>query len=54
MLANKVGPFYDSFTNNDIDDHAYRIHINWRGERKLVTLQMISDLTGIPLILGLN
>jgi len=49
-----VEEFYDSFTNNDIDDHAHGIHINWRREKKVVTFQMISDLTRITLALGLN
>ena len=53
-IPSLVAEFYDSFTNNDMDDHAHKIHINWRGERKCVTLQMISDLTEISLALGLN
>ena len=33
-----VEKFYNSFTNNDIDDHAHRIQINWREERKVLDL----------------
>jgi len=50
----QVEEFYNSFTNDDINDHAHKIHMNCRGERKVVTLQMISDLTEISLTLGLN
>jgi len=46
--------FYDSFTINGIDDHTQRIPINWTGDRKVVTLQMILDLTKITFDLGLN
>ena len=53
-ISNLVEEFYSSFTNNDIDDHAHSIYINWIGEMKVVDLQLLSDLTGIPLTLGLN
>ena len=53
-IPSLVEEFYNNFTNNDIDDHAHRIYINCRGERKVFNLQLLSDLTRIPLALGLN
>ena len=46
--------FYNSFTNSDIDNHAHRICINWRGERKVLDLQSLSNLSRIPLVRSLN
>ena len=53
-IPSLVKEFYNTFTNKDIDNHAHRIHINWRGERKVMDLQLLSNLTRIHLALGLN
>ena len=53
-IPSLVEEFYNSFTNIDIDHHTHRIHIYWRGEMKVVDLQFLLDLSGIPLSLGLN
>ena len=53
-ISNLVEEYYNNFTNNDIDNHAHMIHINWREERKVMDLQLLPDLTKIPLAFGLN
>ena len=53
-IPSLVKKIYNSFTNNDIDNHAYRIHINWRRETKVLNLQLLSDLIELSLALGLN
>ena len=51
-IPSPVEKFYNSFTS--LDNHVHRIHINWRRERMVVDLQLLSDLNIIPLALRLN
>ena len=45
-----VQEFYDGFSENNIDRNQRIIEVNWRGEMKILHLQTISELTGIPLV----
>ena len=44
-----VQEFYDGFNKKSIDQDYGIIKVNWRGELKIMHLQPISELTGVPL-----
>ena len=47
-ILSLVEKFYNSFTNRDVDNHAHRIHINWRGERKVFRFTIVIELDRNP------
>ena len=49
-----VQEFYDGFTLDNIDYDHYSIQLTWRGETRIFRLQIISELTGIPIVAGGN
>jgi hypothetical protein len=44
-----VRKFYDGFGKRDIDHHNGRITVRWDGTLKVVDLELISGITGIPM-----
>ena len=50
-IPNLVQEFYDEFSTNNVDRNHVVIEVSW-SEIKIVHLQTILDLTGIPIIEG--
>ena len=45
-----VQEFYNGFSKNNIDRNQKIIEVNWKGEMKILHLQTIFKLTGIPIV----
>ena len=47
-----VGAFFDGFNRSSVDESNRIITLMWQGEYRLITIETISEVTGIPLGLG--